>query len=216
MALLVVPNFHGRWPLQEFRSFVDLVNAERERGSDILLHGYAHLARGNGLEPMGLWEKAKSRFLTAGEGEFQSWGCNDALCHIQRGMEILDHCFGFRPEGFVAPAWLEHRDTAAALRKAGLLFHENHLHIEILEPRQRHFIPAIAFSTRTPARLRVSKVFARSVRLAVGGRFPLRLALHPRDFASDDMVRALRYLAVRMGDRREYISYSRYFKTHQV
>ena len=212
LALAVVPNFHGRWPLKEFKSFTTLVKAAQERGSDILLHGYTHQPMKNAPKPRGIWERAKARFLTDGEGEFQTLELNDAVSDIQRGAEMLDLCFGFRPEGFVAPAWLEHADTAEAVRAVGLRFHENHLHVKILEQQQKHLIPAIVFSSRTSLRLRASKVLAKSLQLMVGGTWPLRLCLHPVDFASKEMIEAVQALAMRMRVKRDFITYSQFYE----
>ncbi|MGH9889518.1 MAG: DUF2334 domain-containing protein, partial [bacterium] len=43
-ALLVVPNWHGAWPLEDFRLFVDWLRDCEARGSgaEIFLHGERH------------------------------------------------------------------------------------------------------------------------------------------------------------------------------
>src|SRR5262249_18934309 len=43
-ALLVVPDFHGRWPLLGYPRFVDRLRALADDGHEIYLHGYTHLA----------------------------------------------------------------------------------------------------------------------------------------------------------------------------
>src|ERR1700677_1747309 len=41
-ALLVVPNWHGRWPLGEHPEFVRWVRARADEGAEIFLHGERH------------------------------------------------------------------------------------------------------------------------------------------------------------------------------
>src|SRR5258706_3630847 len=41
-ALFVVPNWHGEWPLEDFRVFASWARERAAEGSDIFLHGDRH------------------------------------------------------------------------------------------------------------------------------------------------------------------------------
>ena len=42
VALLVVPDWHGAWPLAQAGAFTDRLRALREDGAEMLLHGLRH------------------------------------------------------------------------------------------------------------------------------------------------------------------------------
>ena len=66
-ALLVVPNWHGDWPLRDAPQYVDWVRARAADGAEIFLHGERH-------DEVGLprtWRDSQRAFgRTNKEGEF--------------------------------------------------------------------------------------------------------------------------------------------------
>ena len=44
-ALLVVPNFHGEWPLEKHPAFVARLRELQAAGHEIFLHGFFHRSR---------------------------------------------------------------------------------------------------------------------------------------------------------------------------
>jgi hypothetical protein len=209
-ALLVVPDYHGGWPMANHPDFVEFLRQAKQSGGEILLHGYDHLAPRRAPPSAGLIEKAKERLLTAGEGEFQHLGFSMAVDRLQKGRTAIKDALGWTPKGFVAPAWLEHRETEMALQTAEFEFHENHLYIDLIRSRRRVFVPAITFTARSPRRTKASLLFAMGLKTALGGRCPVRLALHPLDFASSALIAAIRDLVERISANRDWISYGRF------
>lgn len=203
-ALMVVPDYHGRWSLEAHPAFCEMVHGW---GSEILMHGYEHRAPG-GVRPEGRLERAKARLLTSGEAEFQMLPFGRAMERIERGLSMLERTLGARPRGFVAPAWLEHRDTYRALDAAGLAFHEDHLHVRDLRSLESHLAPAISFTSRNLLRTYASVAWARVMERAVRRPGDIRLALHPGDFASEPLVAAMGRLVEVIGREREWVTYA--------
>ncbi|MCP4677541.1 MAG: DUF2334 domain-containing protein [Deltaproteobacteria bacterium] len=211
-ALLVVPNHHSRWPVEAFDDFQKLIRKARMRGSEVLLHGYEHLASGRAARPRGLVGKAKARFLTDGEGEFLNIGIESAIRRLRRGREILARNLGVQASGFVAPAWLQNRNTATALAFEGFEFHEDHLFVRRVSSNKRFMAPAVTFSARSPARTRASVRFAKVMTRLARGRWNLRLAIHPIDFNSVALKDAIRRFAEVAGKTRKWVTYSQFLE----
>ena len=66
-ALLVVPDWHGEWPLERYPEFVAWLRARAAEGAEIVLHGERHDEVGL---PRGLADELRAWGRTAGEGEF--------------------------------------------------------------------------------------------------------------------------------------------------
>ncbi|MBW2261918.1 MAG: polysaccharide deacetylase family protein [Deltaproteobacteria bacterium] len=208
-ALMVAPDFHGRWSLDAHPAFCEFLRGLSSRGSEILLHGYDHLSPG-GVRPDGLGERLKAQVLTSGEGEFQTLPFGRALDRITRGLDIVERTVGVRPKGFVAPAWLEHRDTYRALDAAGIAFHEDRLFVRDLSDMTRHLAPAVSFMSRSLARTYASVAWAGAVRRVVSRVGDLRFALHPSDFAAEPLVAAIGRLVDAAGESRDWVSYEQF------
>jgi uncharacterized protein len=204
-ALLVVPNWHGSWPLDEHSRFVGwLADAARE-GAEIVLHGERHDEVGN---RRGWREQVAAWGRTDREGEFLALDYEAALARIARGTAVLSG-LGLGPSGFVPPAWLAREDTFCAAAAANLGFAEDASSIRLLGTGARLTAPAIRWSARSRARA-IGSVAVAGARWRLHRRRPLiRLALHPQDLAhpatARSLVRALdRWLAthrpVRYGD----------------
>src|SRR4051812_25206302 len=61
-ALLVVPNFHGKWPLDRYPAFVDRLRELQAAGHEIILHGFFHASDGGSF--------FAQKIASAGEAEF--------------------------------------------------------------------------------------------------------------------------------------------------
>jgi peptidoglycan/xylan/chitin deacetylase (PgdA/CDA1 family) len=93
LALGVVPDWHGGWPLAEHPDY-----CRRIRGSadELLLHGYFHRRR-RGRGPATL--------LTGGSDEMSGLDGDETRRTIERGQRVFTEMFGEPARGFVAPAW---------------------------------------------------------------------------------------------------------------
>ena len=178
-ALLVVPNWHGVWPLDRSPAVVRWVRERADEGAEILLHGDRHDEVG---APRRWRDAARAWGKTAMEGEFLTLDERRARERIDRGLALFAR-LGLRAVGFVAPAWLARPDCARAVAAAGLRYSEDDRAIVIHEGRATRRIPSpvVRWSGRTPVRAHGSVAVAGlRWRLQRGAR-DLRLALHPTD-----------------------------------
>jgi predicted deacetylase len=191
-ALLVVPDFHGAWPLDAHPRFAERLRELAASGHEILLHGYYHQARaeapaaGEG-RPRGLGRLFAQRIVSAGEAEFSDVSRAEAGERLDRGLAALSRA-GLTTTGFVPPAWSMPGWVLELLRARGLDYTEDHLFIHDPVAGRRAPSVVLNFASRTPARLWSSVAFAR---LARAGRavMPARIALHPADLRIPFLVR---------------------------
>lgn len=207
-ALFVVPDWHGRWPLEAYGGFVDWLRGRVAEGAEVLLHGLRHdevgLARG--------WsDRVRAAGRTDGEGEFLTLGRAAAGARIVAGLRRL-RALGFDPMGFVPPAWLMRPGCLDAVAGAGLALAEDARAVYLvrtarpmLGPAMRALrAPAWRWSARTPLRAWGSAAAAALRWWTRPGRHGLvRVALHPGDLARAATRHSLdRTLArLRAGDR---------------
>jgi len=176
-ALLVVPNWHGEWPLESHPDMVRWIRERQDEGAEIVLHGERH-------DEAGLRRSIKDHLKALGktdhEGEFLTLNRAAARERLVRGLERLQR-LGLHPGGFVPPAWLARNDTHDAVAALGLSFSEDD-HSVWLHPSERRIpSPVLRWSSRSPLRAWGSVgVAAARGRLQLGASHP-RLALHPRD-----------------------------------
>jgi len=176
-ALLVVPDWHGRWPLEAHPAFVRWLRDRAAEGAEVVLHGERH-------DEAGLPRRAADRLRawgrTDGEGEFLTLDGAGAAERIGRGVARL-RALGLEPVGFVPPAWLAREAAHRAVGDAGLRFSEDDRSIRLFPSGLRVGSPVVRWSGRTPLRARGSVAVA-GARWALQrqARFP-RIALHPQD-----------------------------------
>ena len=178
-ALLVVPNWHGKWPLQHDDAFIAWVRDCADKGAEVFLHGERHDEVGL---PRGLIDHGRALGRTAREGEFLTLRRASAQLRIERGLELL-RTLDVSPIGFIPPAWLAREATHDAVKASGLRISEDESSVRV-HARSAHLrAPAVRWSGRTAARAHMSAAFARA-RWHLQRRAPLvRIALHPQDLA---------------------------------
>jgi predicted deacetylase len=158
-ALLVVPDWHGRWPLDRHPGFVRWLRERAAGGAEIVLHGERHSS-----------------------GEFRTLDRAAARERIERGVRVLRD-LGLHPAGFVPPAWRARESGHAAAGDAGLGFSEDARSIRIFPGGRRLRSPAVRWSARTAARSWGSVAVARSRWLLQRRSRCVRIAFHPQDYA---------------------------------
>ncbi len=178
-ALLVVPNFHGEWPLDRHPTFVERLRELQASGHEILLHGFFHEARG---PVKGLRSFFAQRVASAGEAEFADVDRDEGERRLDDGLALFES-LGLRAVGFVAPAWQMAPWVLGALAARGIRYAEDHF--RIYDPTQRASRASLVlnFASRTPARLVSSALFVRAA-LPFRGALPTRIAIHPGDMRS--------------------------------
>lgn len=178
-ALLVVPDWHGTWPLEDHPRFVAWVRDRAEHGADVMLHGHRHDEVGLPRSP-GASVRAFGR--TAGEAEFLTLGTRDAFDRIAQGLDVFRRV-GLSPIGFVPPAWLWRSEGRTAVAAAGLRVSEDDSGIDLHHSRTRVTSPVIRWSARSSWRAYASAAVARVRMRTVARDEVVRVALHPRDLA---------------------------------
>lgn len=176
-ALLVVPNWHGEWPLKDHPRFINWLRARADEGAEIVLHGERHDEAGL---PRRLRDQWWAWGRTDGEAEFLTLDHLAARTRVSGGLARLREV-GLEPTGFIPPAWLAREATYQAAAAAGLSFSEDDRSVRLLRTGQRVRSPVVRWSTRTPTRAwgSVAVAAARWV-LQRGSKWP-RIAFHPRD-----------------------------------
>lgn len=186
-GLLVVPDWHGRAPIEADAAFLDWIREAADAGAELFLHGYRH-------DEVGLprtWrDELRAWGRTAREGEFLTLGRAAAAERIAAGLARL--AVLQRPLlGFVPPAWLAREEGFAAAAAAGFRLSEDDEGIRLLQQGARLAAPVVRWSGRTALRARGSAVVA-AARWHLQRRAPIiRLALHPGDLAHPACVRSL-------------------------
>jgi len=202
-ALLVVPEWHGQWPLERADGFMRWVRTCAAEGAELMLHGERH-------DEMGLPRRWRDAWLafgrTAKEGEFLTLDHAAATERIARGLTRL-RALGLAPMGFVPPAWLARESTHEVVREAGLLVSEDADGVRVHTRRVRLAAPALRWSGRTTLRAWGSCAMA-ELRWRTQRDAPLvRLALHPQDLTHPVTAQSVRREVARWVAARRIIRY---------
>ena len=186
-ALLVVPDWHGQWPLEAHPRFIGWVRCRAEEGAEIVLHGERHDEIGL---PRGPLDHARAWGKTNREGEFLTLDAPAARERVTRSLQRLRE-LGLEPTGFVPPAWLARDATHVAAAAAGLTFTEDDRDVCLLPSGRRVRSPVVRWSARTPTRARLSVAVAAARWLLQGrSKYP-RIALHPGDLDHAAITRSI-------------------------
>ena len=202
-ALLVVPDWHGEWPLPASPDFTAML-AERQRaGAEIFLHGLRHDEQGS---RRALVHHLRAWGRTDREAEFLPLAEEGARRRVERGAESL-RAAGLDPVGFVAPAWLYGRGLIAVLRARGFAFAEDACSVIRLADGRRFRAPAVQWSTRKWWRAAAGVGIAALRRPFDRPRSIVRLAIHPPDVESPAVARSLRSSLTALLAERRALSY---------
>jgi uncharacterized protein len=203
-ALLVVPNWHGAWPLTEFGEFTAQLRRRAASGAEIVLHGLRHDEIG---QPRTLTHRARTFGRTDREGEFASLAPREAAARIAQGLVTL-RTAGLEPRGFIPPAWLAAPDLPRVVRESGLEFMENTRGVVLLERGRMIAAPATCWSTRQPWRA-VGSVVVAALRLRLERARPLvRVAFHPPDAGTPSVLASCRRTLAALLEQRTVIDYA--------
>jgi predicted deacetylase len=186
-AMLVVPNHWGDAPIVPGSPFAARLRAWADAGIEIFLHGYYH--RDDGPQGTAV-DRARARFMTAGEGEFLGLSRDDAAARIMEGRALLEDVIGRPIDGFVAPAWLYGSGAHEALREFAVPIAEDHLRVwSPASGRQLARGPVITWASRT--RLRLLSSLAAAAALRHAPIEVLRIGVHPPDVRHPALVRSI-------------------------
>ncbi len=176
-GLLVVPDWHGAWPIEKDPRCVDWVRARAADGAEVFLHGERHDEVGSSR---GLGDALRALGRTNREGEFLTLEYDAARARIDRGLARL-RALGLEPVGFVPPAWLARSDTHRAVRDAGLAVSEDDGMIYAFRAGRSIASPVVRWSSRGAFRAYGSVAQAQLRWMLQRGHQVVRIALHPAD-----------------------------------
>jgi len=192
VQLLVVPDFHGKWPLSAYPDFCQELRAWNEIGHELVLHGYYHKeGEPDPSRRTGLGERFKRRFMTAGEGEFLSLDPTEADALLEKGLGMWYQAeLGPSPRGFIPPAWLHRPDLDGVLWNRGFHWTENHAGFRFRDGN-RQASPVITWASRDAIRRIGSRLYCpAAVKLHATAPL-LRLAIHPHDFDHPQLIHSI-------------------------
>ena len=209
-ALLVVPDFHGKWSLDRYPAFAERLRALQAAGHEVYLHGYYHLAGTKALSPEregpsgtgrpGRLARAfAQRVVSAGEADFSDVSRAEAVARLDAGERILTTA-GLRVDGFVAPAWSMPAWLLPMLAAREIRYTEDRVRVYDPARGSSRVSLVLNFASRTPARLWSSVGF---VRAAGPARrvLPTRIAIHPGDMRNATLRREVSRVLLRSRGR---------------
>jgi predicted deacetylase len=179
-ALLVVPNFHGKAPLDDHPKFCDELSA-LALNHEIYLHGFHHKSPSVDASPV---TSAARRFyyrrvVSESEAEFAELDRDHASALIDEGSRALNYA-GLIPTGFIAPAWSMPPWLPTMLGDKGFAYTEDHTRVYAPMRGSSRSSVVLNYASRSPARLLSTVAYCRVAKH--GGRLlPARIAIHPKD-----------------------------------
>lgn len=180
-SLLVIPNHHHKAPILEDAGFCRWLAEEEAKGHEIVLHGYFHKRPPT---PSGWMKKLVTEHYTAGEGEFFDLTREEARKRLdQAGEEFAS--VGFRPKGFIAPAWLLGEEAERAVKDAGFGYTTRLKNFKDLASGEETLSQSLVWSVRSGWRRRVSLWWNASLYKRLASAPLMRVGLHPPDWTHD-------------------------------
>lgn len=203
-SLLVVPDYHRQGRSMADPVFREWLRELERSGHEIVLHGFFHeRARRPNETPRDKWI---TRFYTADEGEFYDLGYDEARALIDEAQrDFAAH--GFRPSGFIAPAWLLGAEAERAAIDAGMTYTTTLRRVRDFVARQETASQSLVYSVRSSWRRGVSLGWNRWLFSRLTNSALLRLSLHPPDVSHPEIWRQIREIIERALRDREPMTY---------
>ncbi|HEY5036574.1 MAG TPA: polysaccharide deacetylase family protein [Chthoniobacterales bacterium] len=179
-SLLIVPDYHHQGRSMADADFCEWLRGLAEQGSEIVLHGFYHQRQRRPNESAR--EKAITRFYTADEGEFFDLEYSRAFDLITEADREF-RAQGFRPRGFIAPAWLLGTEAERAAIDAGMTYTTTLRRVRDFVARSEVVSQSLVYSVRSEWRRGVSLGWNRWLFARLTKNPLLRLSLHPPDIS---------------------------------
>lgn len=202
-ALLVVPDWHGQWPLDRHAAFVDDLLQRQAAGTEIFLHGYRHDEAG--LQRSWI-QHLRVAGRTAASAEFRIAPSDEAARRLDKGLDMFAR-LGLQPVGFIPPAWLHGPGLADQLRQRRLSVTEGFWVIEDVAASRRLWAPALSWSTARPWRSHLTATIASLRGVVERPRALVRVAIHPPDDGVPVIARSVRETLHRLTAKRNVVTY---------
>jgi predicted deacetylase len=201
LTFLVVPRFHG--DARHDPAYEAALASLAAGGHELALHGYTHLDEGP--PPRGVQARLLRSVYTTREGEFAALDANEARRRIELGLDWFARR-GWRPAGFVPPAWLLGEGAWEALRGYPFSYTTTYRHLHLLPGSGRLASPALVYAARNRAGRFLSPPAASWLAFALRRAPLVRIALHPRDALHPALLRHAQQLIARLLVGREALT----------
>ncbi len=179
-SLLVVPNYHRRGRSLADPDFCSRLHELEASGHEIVIHGFFHERTRQPNESVRA--KILTRILTADEGEFFDLNYPDAL-HLIREARHDFEAHGFRPCGFIAPAWLLGAEAERAVIDACIDYTTTLRMVHDFAGGRTFTSQSLVYSVRSGWRRTISLAWNRLLFRHQTSNPLLRLSIHPPDIA---------------------------------
>lgn len=206
-SLLVVPDHHRRGHFLEHPAFCAWLSDLASAGHELVVHGYYHQRERRPAES--LRDRIVTRFYTADEGEFFDLPEEEALFLMNRAKEEFAQ-MGWRPAGFIAPAWLLGAGAERAARAAGFKYTTRLGGVSRLDRAETWPSQSLVWSVRSRWRRVMSLAWNASLFDRLRENPLLRLGLHPPDLQYPGILQQIRKLTRRALVDREPVTYERW------
>lgn len=208
-SLLVVPDYHHQGRSLADPTFREWLQEMEQRGHEIVLHGFFHERARQPNES--IREKLVTRFYTADEGEFYDLEYAEAA-RLIREAESDFRANGFRPRGFIAPAWLLSAEAERAAIDAGMSYTTTLRSVRDFDARQTIASQSLVYSVRSSWRRGVSLGWNRWLFARLTNNPLLRLSLHPPDISHPAVWRQICGIITEALRNREVTTYEQWLE----
>jgi predicted deacetylase len=118
----IIPNFQGQWNILDHADFMDWLEGEKDKGSEMVQHGYLHTERGTAGS---LYHRLLNRFVAHQNAEFLNASTKKAREAIEKGKHILEKG-KISCSGFTSPTWYQSKETEKVLQDFGFLYYTSY------------------------------------------------------------------------------------------
>lgn len=178
LTLLVVPDYHHQGAFVDFPDFCRAMDERRSRGDELVLHGCCH------QDDLPLsWFFLRDMFMRrifTHEGEFYLLTEKMARKRLEYGLGLFER-LGWKPNGFVAPAWLLGHGARRALAATRLRYTSDPGGLLLLPDFEKIKAPTLVWSSGSVWRRLASRLWNERRRRQHAETPLLRLGLHPVD-----------------------------------
>ena len=179
-SVLVVPDYHHQGFFARHPEFVAWLRELEADGHEIVIHGYFHERPPQTDET--LRDKFMTRFYTQNEGEFYDLDYDEALRRITTARDEF-RALGFKPRGFIAPAWLLGNDAEQAVRDAELEYTTRLRTVCDLRSESTFAARTLVYSVRNNWRRSLSRAWNAALFRLLKTKPLLRISIHPPDYS---------------------------------
>jgi predicted deacetylase len=211
-SILVVPHFHHQKQLKDHAVSLAYLGERQAANDDLVVHGYYHDRVGQGGGSF-FWTK----LYTANEAEFLDLSDGEVRHRLTRALALWEEQ-GWKPEGFIAPAWLMPEEQDVILKRMNFTYTTRLKYFQNLRTLKITATQSLCYSTRAKWRRDVSLcwnkwLFARLLK----SRDVIRLSLHPHDLQFEPIKLQIRNIVENaLADGYEPITYAAYAKSQPV